>query len=139
MNRVLVFLTLLLVSACTYGAREADFARPGGEIVTLDLGAGEVGGELLAVRADGLVLRTDALIEVPWVMIRSASFERIGPIRWPERSKPAPDALERLRLVSRFPQGLDIDLSRRLLDAYGQEAFHSCWATTERVDCRGTR
>lgn len=77
--------------------------------------------ELLEVREQGLLLLTDepAMVFVPWEGVRHASFddlrETIGHQRGPE-----PAVVDRLRLVARYPQGLDDAQLRTLLDAYGQ-------------------
>lgn len=154
MNRVAVVLALLVAPACVaipVAGTGSIPVRPGGEIVNLDLGgrvSDRVVAELLAVRPEGLVLYTGAVVEARWEGIRSASFEhvrgepdrwgRIRPIDWPYRAKPDPSTLEQLRLLSRFPQGLDEDLTRRLLDAYGRESIRPCQSDGRvdgEVDC----
>ncbi|HYO47336.1 MAG TPA: hypothetical protein VEY33_11695 [Gemmatimonadota bacterium] len=136
MTRAALLLALLLVQGCTFGTRESSFTRPGGEEVTVSLGDNhEVTGELLAARREGLLLRTTGVFEIPWDEIESTSFDRLRDVRWPERSIPNSQTLEKLRLVSRFPQGLDEAMTRRLLEAYGQEGVRVCRVVDERLAC----
>lgn len=136
MTRAALLLALLLVPGCTYGTRESSFTRPGGEEVTVSLGSDhEVTGELLAARREGLLLRTTGVFEIPWDEIESTSFDRLRDVRWPDRSIPNAQTLEKLRLVSRFPQGLEEAVTRRLLDAYGQESVQVCRIVEERLAC----
>ncbi|CAN5785014.1 hypothetical protein BH20GEM1_BH20GEM1_01330 [soil metagenome] len=136
MTRAAVLLGLLLVPGCSTGARQSSFARPGGEMVTVSLENGpELVGELMVVRPTGLVLRTVGIFEFPWNQIHEASFDRLGDVEWPERSIPSSATLGRLRLVSRFPQGLDEGTTRRLLDAYQQDAVEVCRVEAERLAC----
>jgi hypothetical protein len=136
MTRVALLLALILVPGCVTGTRESSFNRPGGEMMTVSLEDGpEVTGELLSARREGLLLRTSGIFEFPWNEIESASLDRLRDVRWPERTIPNPPTLEKLRLVSRFPQGLDEATTRRLLDAYGQESVQVCRVVEERLAC----
>jgi hypothetical protein len=136
MTRAAFLLTLLLVLGCVTGTRESSFNRPGGEILTVSLEDGpEVTGELLHARPEGLILRTSGIFQFPWGEIESTSFDRLRGVRWPERTVPSPPTLEKLRLVSRFPQGLDEATTRRLLDVYGQDSLQVCRVVDERLLC----
>ena len=104
-------------------------------MVTVSLDGPEIVGELMVVAATGLVLRNSGIMEIPWNQIHDASFDRLRGMDWPEQSRPSPATLERLRLVSRFPQGLDEAGTRRLLDAYSQEAVRVCRNADGRVTC----
>lgn len=102
----------------------------------------EVKGELVEVRADGLlvlgkpdeitreratgvelrrVAEQAALVLLPFNRILEARFTGLG--GWSNidaRRAPTAEVRERLRLVSRFPQGLAPDQLSRLLAAQGQ-------------------
>ena len=109
---------LLLLGACYVGPsvkRYAPAHGPAGAAVKLELrGDRTVGGELLAVE-DGTLLLLEArqLVRVDVAAIRS--------LRGPNISTGALDdaARERLRLVSRYPQGVSPELEASLLLAYG--------------------
>jgi hypothetical protein len=135
MTRAAVLLALLLVPACSTGARQSSFARPGGEMVTVSLDGPEIVGELIAVTRTGLVLRNAGIMEIPWNQIHGASFDRLRGMDWPKRSLPSKATLDRLRLVSRFPQGLDEAGTRRLLEAYRQDAVQVCRVADRRLSC----
>jgi hypothetical protein len=136
MTRAPLLFLLLLIPGCVTGTRESAFNRPGGEILTLSLENGpEVTGELLSARPEGLLLRTSGIFQFPWGEIESASLDRLRGIGWPERTMPDAATLERLRVVSRFPQGLDEATTRRLLDAYGQDRLQECRVVEERLAC----
>lgn len=101
-----------------------------------------VTGELLEVRAEGLlVLGTLAqvrqegkkqvpmqssdgktrLVLVAFARIEAARFDGMGKrcdLR--DGAPPTDEVRERLRLVSRFPQGLSPELQRRLLEIHGE-------------------
>ena len=102
----------------------------------------EVQGELLEVREQGLLVlgvlvevREEGLkkvpmqhsdgkkhvVLVPFGGIQKARFEGTGRCcELNERIVPTDQVRDRLRLVSRFPQGLSPDLLRRLLEIQGQ-------------------
>ena len=78
-------------------------------------------GELLAVRDSTLlVLREDDahVVEVPIRAIRSGLFQQHGTLI--DGGKIERTNREKLRLMSRFPGGLSLELEARLLAAYGQ-------------------
>ena len=68
-----------------------------------------------------MVLAQDTVTLVPYGAIERGRFSQIvGELRG---TPPSPDFATRLRLVSRFPQGLTPDLLARLLAAHGQSAL----------------
>ena len=88
-------------------------------------------GELLAVRADGVVLNvlddTDKaepsarLVLVPFWMTNSARLEQMGSVRVKSQGQAVDEKyLNKLRLVARFPQGLSDELMATLLAESGQ-------------------
>jgi hypothetical protein len=90
--------------------------------VALELrGGGRAQGELLAVQDTALVLLArDTVTLVPYDALKAGEFSQVGELRG---TLPAPDFARRLRLVSRFPQGLTPDMLARLLAAHGQSAL----------------
>ena len=130
-RRTLICAALLAFAACTFGPKLRDFApakRPEGITVEVDGGGGRFIGELLEVREEGLLLRTDVvsgprprLLLVSYPAIRLAHFVEMPASLDLEKGRaPEPRARERLRRLSRFPQGLSEELLRRLLDADAQ-------------------
>jgi hypothetical protein len=143
---------LLCLVACTLGPEFKNFGPahgPAGVRVeaSMSLSGGPpartgVDGELLEVRAEGLLLlgtlgevreegqkkappppagATARVVLVPFARIQKARFEGMG--RRCELNGgvvPKDELRNRLRLVSRFPQGLTPDLLRRLLETRGQ-------------------
>ncbi len=111
---------LLFLAACMVGTTGRSYAPargPAGAMVQLELGGKrEVGGELLAVEeATLLILQEQQLTRVPLVLIESGKAPRITFVG----GTMSADTRERLRLVSRYPQGISPELEARLLQAYG--------------------
>jgi hypothetical protein len=82
----------------------------------------DINGELIEVRDGGVVLLTAAsgkLRFVAYSEVRSSNFERLGHLIEGGRT-PDPSTRERLRLVSRFPQGMSPEVLQTLLKAAGQ-------------------
>ena len=109
---------------CSFGATVERFApatRPQGVAAALTLqGGAECNGELLAVQDTALVvLARDTVTLVSYGAIFRGRFSELGPLL---ATPPAADFATRLRLLSRFPQGLTPDLLARLLAAQGQSA-----------------
>ena len=116
---------MLATLGCNVGGRVDRFApakRPAGVAVALALRGGRrAQGELLAVQDTALVvLAQDTVTLVPYSAVVTGQFSQIGELL---ATPPAPDFATRLRLVSRFPQGLTPDLLARLLAAHGQSAL----------------
>ena len=116
---------LLVVAGCSIGTRPAHFrpaAGPAGVTTEIRTKGERLTGELLALDDTALVLRrlggTQPVAFVRYSSIRASRFEQVGV----SLSGRPPLAREReeLRLVSRFPQGLNDDLLRKLLAAYAQ-------------------
>ena len=125
---LLLSTVLLLVSGCYHGPDvdafpPAQTPRGIAAAVTLSDGTG-LEGELLAVREDGLVVATaDVLWFVAYEHIRAARFEEKRSLRIGAGRAPEPAKQDQLRLMSRFPQGLEGDVLARLLAVYGQNAL----------------
>ena len=116
----------LILGACTFGQSADNFHaayRPTGidSSIRLSDSAVELDGELLAVQDTAiLVLSDDEVTLIPYRAIDRATFHQLGNPQVEDGRRPASWIRERLRLVSRFPQGVDSDLLDRLLAAYGQ-------------------
>jgi len=114
-----------VMSACSYGTRIADFRpahNPNGANVRVSTGAGDLSGELIEMRDSGFVLLTagsSKLHLVRFDQVRSAKFEQVGSLPGDGRT-PSARQRERLRLVSRFPQGMSPQLLETLLKTHGQ-------------------
>lgn len=93
---------------------------------------GKVVGELLAVRTDGVLLNVagyqdnakddNRVVLVPYWMMNTARLEQMGRARIESQGEEMNEVyLNRLRLVSRFPQGLSDELLTELMSRQGQE------------------
>jgi len=116
---------VLATLGCNLGGRVDRFApahRPEGVAVALALRGGRSAqGELLAVQDTALVvLAKDTVTLVPYSAVVTGRFHKVGDLGG---APPTPNFARRLRLVSRFPQGLTPDLLVRLLAAQGQSAL----------------
>ena len=112
---------LLLLAACAVGTTGRSYAPakgPAGATVTLELtGEHQVVGELLAVEDTTLlVLQERELVRVPLPLITSGKAPKLSFTGQSLTGAPR----ERLRLISRYPQGVSAELEARLLEAYGQ-------------------
>jgi hypothetical protein len=94
---------------------------PEGVQATLRLAETSIVGELLEVQDTALlVLDGRSLVLVPYHAIRQGEFTRMG-IRIRDGQTPSTDARQRIRLVSRFPQGLTPEIRSALLAAYARD------------------
>jgi len=91
-------------------------------------------GELLEVRDDGLVIaavtETDGkprVVMIPWALIDRAKATDLPGIetRQSYRERQRADTREKLRNVSRYPQGLPPEIMDKLLASYGQATIES--------------
>ena len=127
---ILIAAAALALSACSLGSRPATFepARsPRGVEARIALKAprytaATIVGELLSVTDSGLVvLSADRrLLHAHWPALRYATFRQVS-VRLSDGNMPDARARERLRLVSRFPQGLSAELTSRLLESLGRQ------------------
>jgi hypothetical protein len=126
--RILSVAALLALAGCPVGTTHRSFRpaqSPAGVEARLDVEGRRdpVIGELLAVRDTGLVLLVQRRVTlVPYNVTRAAIFPQVGATSL-DRKRPDPRIEERIRLVSRFPQGIGPDLERSLLAAYGQTSM----------------
>jgi hypothetical protein len=101
----------------TSGSNYPPAQGPAGATVSIDLNdKRKIRGELLAVEeATLLLLQQREVIRVAVAQIRTGKAAKVkfaGP-------NLAASTRERLRLVSRYPQGVSPELEARLLEAYG--------------------
>jgi len=146
----LVAAALLVTAGCTVGPGRrfnTDVAPEGALLEVSVLAAGplvraEVRGELLEVRKDALLVlgmvdevvlepprqvavkreaRQRQVVLLPFANVVRARFDKLGSGgSFSDRKPPSAAAREKLRLVSRFPQGLAPEYLQRLLAAEGQ-------------------
>lgn len=112
---------LILLTACSVGTTGRNYAPakgPAGATVSLELtGKRTMTGELLAVEQGSLLMLAGRqLVRVALPVIQFGKAPKVsftgGTLK---------DAVrQRLRLISRYPQGVSPDLEARLLEAYGQ-------------------
>lgn len=120
-----VYGPVLAMLACQLGGRVDRFAparQPQGVATTfwVQRGAPQQ-GELLAVQDTALVVLVhDTVTLVPYRVLKAGRFAHVGDLT---EIPPAEGFAGRLRLISRFPQGLTPELLARLLAAYGQSAL----------------
>jgi hypothetical protein len=114
-------IALILLAGCAVGSKAKNYAPaqgPAGATVELELvGKPALTGELLAVADSSLLVQSDGrLHRVRWSLIASGKAPKVS------FTGPTPEAevRERLRLISRYPQGVSPELQSRLLQAYGQ-------------------
>ncbi|MFN2383940.1 MAG: hypothetical protein ABR559_06715 [Gemmatimonadota bacterium] len=116
----------VVLAACRTGEGEYRQAKqPGGVTVQLDLGAGRTAsGELLEVGDGGLLLVRPnwEFMRFPYGVIQRARFAQFEDLTL-TGSVPTAAQRERLRLLSRFPQGLTPDLKAALLATRNQPDF----------------
>lgn len=116
-------LLALSAMACQHGPALESYGpalHPNGIGIQIDLRRGaDISGELLAVEADALVVRSEQrLLRVPLGMIASVEARPMS-----GRTEVTPRFLERAKLHSRFPGGITPDIERALLETYGQAAI----------------
>jgi hypothetical protein len=121
--RLVSGLLLLGAAACSVGGSVAGWKPAGqaaGTAIELNLsGTRRVQGELLAIDSTSfLVLESQRLVRVEFTAVRGGSAYRTNFDAPPLGA----DTRERLRLMSRYPQGLPAGVEQDLLGAYGFSA-----------------
>lgn len=133
-------LFLLATAACSTSVAVKDFKpaqHPQGIQMELLLNGNvidgnKIDGELLAVRGDGVLLNVadypgstlsgNTVVLIPFWMMDTAKLEQMGRAKVESQGEEKNKLyLDRLRLLSRFPQGLSDDLLAELLQRVGQE------------------
>lgn len=125
MRPLAIVLGLALLAACQVGTHAKNYqpaTGPAGAMVRLELtDKSQTTGELLAVEGSALLLlQASVLTRVPLSRIRSGSAPKVG-----FDGKLGGNTRERLRLISRYPQGVSPELEGQLLRAYGQSEVRS--------------
>ena len=120
---LMVALLALSALACKHGPALEDYGpaqQPNGIAIEIDLRTGpDIAGELLAVEADALVVRSEErLLRVPVALIRTAEAKPMS-----ARSAMTSAFLRRAKWHSRFPGGITPEIERALLEAYRQTAI----------------
>jgi hypothetical protein len=118
------------LTGCLVGTKASKFrpARgPEGAPISIEYGNHQaLSGELIAVLDTAMVVRLDSLFYlIPVRVVKRADVMAPGARAGLRRGRWYPDMQERLRLLSRFPQGLSPALQQQLLDAYGQTALRA--------------
>jgi hypothetical protein len=113
---------LLLVAGCSVGTSARGYAPakgPAGAILELRLtDKTRMTAELLAVEDSSFLLLHDAQVtRVPLSQVQSGHGPKVS-----FSEELGTRTRERLRLISRYPQGVSAELEGRLLQAYGQTA-----------------
>lgn len=127
MMRKLLSIALLSSAACfNWGTRPENFppaVGPNGAQVSVRVrgeGRDRI-GELLAVDSGGVTIRSDRVIQVAWPRVEALDVKGIGDdVDIHSGEEVSPGKLARLKLVSRFPQGirqLPIKLDSLIADA----------------------
>jgi hypothetical protein len=109
---------LMLLAACSVGTTGRNYAPakgPAGGTVSLELdGQRTMIGELLAVQPGSLLLLEGReLVRVPIPIIRTGYAPKVS-----FTAATFEQLRGRLRLISRYPQGVSPELEARLLEAY---------------------
>lgn len=144
MKRPIVIVLLAAVaSGCSYGMTTEKFRltqSPRGIETRVTTSEAEFAGELIEIREDGLVLLSERMFFptrngtaetaerllrlIPYAAVRRSRFEQLGRlVSIIDGHPPTDNGRERLRLVSRFPQGLSQEGLSQLLKEYGQTAL----------------
>lgn len=112
----------LACGACRFGGNPRQLAlahQPRGVEIDITTNADRVTGELLAVSDTGLTVLGSGEIAV----VRYAAIKRVEArtlrVLASRRYPLSVQQRDRLRLYARYPQGIDDDLLRRLLEGYG--------------------
>ncbi|MGH7649384.1 MAG: hypothetical protein ACREND_14805 [Gemmatimonadaceae bacterium] len=129
MKASLLIVLCAIAFGCHVGERVEDFKvahEPTGTSAEVIVASGTImRAELLAVSDSNIVvLWSGTVIDVPYGHTKLVSIETPN-IRLEHGAHPSADQLERLRLISRFPQGMSPELQARLLAAYHQNAIGS--------------
>lgn len=124
-ERVCTVALLCAAAACTVGGRPESYVpatTPEGVTTTVTLRSERFEAELLALDDTALIVRRlyamPPVVFVRYTALRGAQFKQVGALE--TGRPPLPRVREKLRLVSRFPQGLSADLLRELLTIHGQ-------------------
>jgi hypothetical protein len=124
-RKITTLILLCLLNGCRYGVTVESFppARtPRGVMTNITSDRGKFSAELIEVRDTGIVILAETRFRLlPYSIIVSSRTEGLNrDYAFGGRSSPTAETRDRLRLVSRFPQGLTPELLQKLLEANGQ-------------------
>ena len=112
-QRLLIIPALVLVTSCfNWGTRPTNFRPakgPYGANVVVRVRAEPLdhAGELLAVDSAGITIRSSRVVRIAWTRIEALDVEGLGKDYDVGRNEHvSTEKIERLKLISRFPQGL---------------------------------
>ena len=112
--------------ACIFGSHVGTFPPangPNGVTAKLQTSAGRVTAEVLDVRDSGLVVLNNAQVTfVPYRAIEDGSFNQLGVSIWNGQFESA-EKRNRVRMASRFPQGITPETERQLLAVHHQSSI----------------
>jgi hypothetical protein len=125
---LLALVALPVAGACTHGTRVATLGpatAPEGFHAWYRTKGDTVHhfGELFAVDRSALLIRTDRIRRIPWERLEYLNVDKVGNL-FDVKVNQRPDSakVERLRLSSRFPQGLSGPLLAQVLATLKQDA-----------------
>ena len=126
-------------AGCSYGQKMSDFpsaSGPEGATARITVPGGAYLGQLLETRSDAILILSSARLQyksgdtaqeletrirlVPITRIESVQLQQGSKIKGRKWWPTDPASRERIRLLSRYPQGLTPELLQQLLKLYGQ-------------------
>lgn len=131
MRRLVCLLLIVLpLAACRYGTSAETFPPaqgPEGVTIRVETDSSGLRGELIEVRADGIVLRVGGQMWfLAYRLIESSRLEQYSDdFGMGDGEVPPQELRDRMRLLARFPQGLDDEMLDDLLRLYGQTRFRT--------------
>lgn len=126
--RALMLIAWLACTACTWGVKASDIPwsrGPDGAPATVRIEGDRqpMTGELVAVDSLGILLRTTILSRIRWGAVRALDVRGLGSgYRVAGGAIPSIATIQRLALVSHFPQGVEPAVLTQLLAATNQSA-----------------
>ena len=137
---IVIVLLAGFAGGCSYGTTTEKFRlthSPRGIETRITTSDAEFAGELIEIREAGLVLLSEKMFSltrngtieaaerrlrlIPYAAVRRSRFEQLGRrVSINDGRAPTSGGRERLRLVSRFPQGLSQETLSQLLEEHGQ-------------------
>ena len=119
---------IAIVGGCTVGKSGKNLmvaTGPAGASINAAVPQGAVTGELVTLREHGLIVRSGAQLRfLPYGIITRMTVSELGPnYAVSAQSGMTAQKKARLRLVSRFPQGMTPEIEREFLVKLGQSAI----------------
>lgn len=133
--RLALLAVVVIASACRWGTTPAKLNRlvgaSGAEVIIhFPAPQPSLSAELYAVEPAGVLMKASLLTRVDWTSMRSMDVVGFGTgYDMRAGSGMSDEQRERLRLISRFPQGLSGPLLTRVLETLGQDSVRGL-ATT---------